>query len=90
MKFGTNNCFNRKEVKMEEYKGYSVLESLVILFDKESDYDRINEVLQQWKHWTLEDIFNYYIIEEQTNKVLEIKEIQDNNTLQIKTGQFEF
>jgi len=75
---------------MEEYKGYSVLESLVILFDKESDYDRINEVLQQWKHWTLEDIFNYYIIEEQTNKVLEIKEIQDNNTLQIKTGQFEF
>ena len=75
---------------MEDPMKYGVLESLVILFDKESDYDRINEVLQQWKHWTLEDIFNYYIIEEQTNKVLEIKEIQDNNTLQIKTGQFEF
>lgn len=74
---------------MEDPMKYGVLESLVILFDHTLDDERINEVFEQWENWTLREIYNYYMVEEQTNKVLEIKEVQDN-TFQIKKGNFIF
>ena len=75
---------------MEDPMKYGVLESLVKLFDHTLDEEQKNEVFEQWKDWTLDQIYTYYMVEEQNNKVLEIKEVPMKNTLQIKTGQFEF
>ena len=75
---------------MEENIEYEVLESLKILFNHTSADEQKSQVLKQWENWTLGAIYNYYMVEEQNNKVLEIQEVPMKNTLQIKTGDFIF
>lgn len=89
------NNLTKEDMEYWKEQPIQVLESLKILFNSDSgkdDYFR-NVVLYQLGEWTLKDIYNYYIIEEENpNTKLDIvhKKSDNDHITSIKKGSFDF
>lgn len=90
------NSYNLTKEDLEYWKEQPirVLDSLITLFNSDSgkdDYFR-NVVLFQLGEWTLKDIYNYYVIEEenQNTKLEKVYKNDNNHITSNKQGLFDF